>query len=31
MDIPLGIDPSPENIRNIEGLIQQISLHLSRL
>lgn len=29
MDIPLGIDPSPENIRNIEGLIQQISLQKS--
>lgn len=26
MDIPIGIDPSPDNIRNLEGLIQQISL-----
>ena len=29
MDIPLGIDRSPDNIKNLEGLIQQISLKKS--
>ena len=25
MDIPLGIDLSPDNFKNLEGLIQQVN------